>query len=92
MVKAFSAAMEFRDPYTSGHQRRVAELSEAIARELEFPGEDIQDIRVTALLHDLGKCLSVPSEILNKPSGLSELEFAIIKTHPEGAKGWGDPA
>lgn len=83
VVEALSRAMEYRDPYTSGHQRRVAELAEAMAELMGFDGHRREGIRVAGLLHDLGKCLAVPSEILNKPSKLNDVEFAIIKTHPE---------
>jgi PAS domain S-box-containing protein/putative nucleotidyltransferase with HDIG domain len=74
---------EARDPYTSGHQRRVAELSVAIARQMGLPEEScVSLIRTAALIHDIGKMV-VPAEILSKPGRLSQAEFALIKTHPQ---------
>lgn len=83
VVIAFSSAMEFRDPYTAGHQRRVAELSWAIAQELGLSEEQLQGLRVAALLHDIGKSLFVPTEILSKPGRLTEWEMALVKVHPQ---------
>jgi PAS domain S-box-containing protein len=74
---------EARDPYTSGHQRRVAELSVAIARQMGLPEEScVSLIRMAALVHDVGK-IAVPAEILSKPGKLSQAEFALIKAHPQ---------
>lgn len=73
---------EMRDPYTAGHQRRVAELSVEIARDLGMEHQDIQNLRTAALLHDVGK-MSIPPEILTKPGALSPLEFSLVKAHPE---------
>ena len=81
-VEALSKAMEVRDPYTAGHQRRVAQLACAIADEMGLSVEMIEAIRVAALLHDMGK-LSIPAEILTKPTKLSEIEFEIMKAHSE---------
>jgi len=75
-------AVEIRDPYTAGHQRRVAELACAIGRDLGFPDVQIDGLRVAGLLHDVGK-LSIPAEILTKPTRLSELELALIREHPQ---------
>lgn len=83
LVKAFSSAMELRDPYTAGHQRRVAELSCAIAQEMGFSEDRLQGLRVAALLHDIGKGLFVPTEILSKPGRLTMWEMALIKVHPQ---------
>lgn len=83
VVEAFSLAVEFRDPYTMGHQKRVSELSVAISNELGLDPEKIEGIRVASLLHDLGKAVGVPLEILNKPSKLNDIEFSFIKAHPE---------
>lgn len=83
VVNAFSSAMELRDPYTSGHQRRVAELSCALAQEMGFSEERLQGLRVAALLHDIGKGLFVPAEILNKPGPLTMWEMALVKVHPQ---------
>lgn len=80
-VSVLSAVAESRDPYTAGHQRRVAELSVAIARELMFREEKVKAIDLAAQLHDIGK-INVPTEILSKPGVLGELEMDIIRTHP----------
>lgn len=80
-VSVLSAVAESRDPYTAGHQRRVAELAVAIARELMFREEKVKAIDLAAQLHDIGK-INVPTEILSKPGVLSELEMDIIRTHP----------
>lgn len=82
VVNAFSSAMEMRDTYTAGHQRRVAELSCAIAQELGFSEERLEGLRVAALLHDIGKGLFVPTEILSKPGRLTIWEMALVKVHP----------
>ena len=80
-VDALARAVEMRDPYTAGHQRRVAEISFDIARELGL-SEDLQEgIRVIGFLHDIGKII-IPAEILTKPSRLSDYEFVFIKEHP----------
>lgn len=81
-VSVLSAVAESRDPYTAGHQRRVAELSVAIARELMFREEKVKAIDLAAQLHDIGK-INVPTEILSKPGVLSNLEMDIIRTHPQ---------
>ena len=79
-VKTMSKIVETRDPYTSGHEAKVAIISCKIAEEMALPKEQIEAIRVAAALHDIGK-ISVPSEILTKPGHLSDLEMEIIKTH-----------
>ncbi|MBI4987848.1 MAG: PAS domain S-box protein [Rhodocyclales bacterium] len=79
-VEAVSAMVELRDPYTSGHERRVGELAAAIGGEMGLPQETITGLRMTGYVHDIGK-ISVPAEILSKPGRLSEIEFEIIKTH-----------
>ena len=81
-TKAFSSIIEVKDPYTSGHQERVAKLSEAIAKELKLDEKIISAIKTAALLHDLGK-IAIPSSILSKPSKLTNLEFEMIKEHPQ---------
>jgi putative two-component system response regulator len=80
-IYAMARALEFRDPYTAGHQKRVAELSRAIAKELGLPEEDMQAIYFAGVIHDIGK-LSIPAEILSKPSRLTDVEFELIKVHP----------
>ncbi len=79
-VASLSALSETRDPYTAGHQRRVARLACAIGDQLGMDEERAEGLRVAALLHDIGK-VSVPAEILNKPSQLTELEFSMIREH-----------
>ena len=76
--------MESRDPYTAGHQERVAELAVAIAKEMGLPERRIMGLRMAGFLHDLGK-IAIPVEILKKPIPLNKLEFDLIKTHPEVA-------
>ncbi|MGA9351607.1 MAG: HD domain-containing phosphohydrolase [Anaerolineae bacterium] len=80
-VHVLAAAIELRDPYTAGHQRRVTQLACAIAKEMGLPAEQIEGIRMAGLIHDLGK-INVPAEILSKPGPLTELEFGLIKMHP----------
>lgn len=79
-VEAVSAMVELRDPYTSGHERRVGELAAAIGAELNLPEESVTGLRMTGYVHDIGK-ISVPAEILSKPGRLTDIEFEIIKTH-----------
>jgi putative nucleotidyltransferase with HDIG domain len=81
-VQAMALTVETRDPYTAGHQHRVAKLGQAIAEEMSLPSETVDGTRMAAMVHDVGK-LYVPSEFLSKPTQLSDLEFAIIKRHPE---------
>lgn len=85
LVDAFSSATELRDPYTAGHQRRVASLAYAIAEELGLPEDRKKGLYLAALLHDVGKALSVPTDILNKPGKLTDLEMAIIREHPKAS-------
>ncbi|MDD5717967.1 MAG: PAS domain S-box protein [Sulfuricurvum sp.] len=81
-IQTIAATVEARDPYTAGHQRRVAELATAIARKMELDEETIQGIHFAAIIHDVGK-IHVPSEILAKPGHLSDIEFMLIKIHPQ---------
>ena len=85
VVWTLSSIVEKRDPYTAGHQRRVADLACAIAGELNLPEVQIEGIRVAGVLHDIGK-INVPAEILSKTGRLSEAEFNIIKTHAQVGK------
>jgi len=82
IIQAIVLTTEMRDPYTSGHQRRVTQLACAIAREMGLNNKMMEEIRVAGTLHDIGK-MYVPSEILTKPGRLTEPEFNMIKTHPE---------
>ncbi|MEO0123251.1 MAG: PAS domain S-box protein [candidate division WOR-3 bacterium] len=81
-VTALASAVEKRDPYTAGHQRRVAELTCTIAEEMGLSKEIINYLRIASLLHDVGK-IYVPAEILAKPTTLTPAEFEIIKTHSQ---------
>jgi len=83
-IHAMALTVETRDPYTAGHQRRVADLASTIAEGMQIPQEVIQGIKMSAVIHDLGK-LRVPPDILSNPGRLTEPEFAIIKTHPRVA-------
>ena len=81
-VQAIATVVETRDPYTAGHQRRVAELARSIAEEMGLSSQQIDAVRMASLIHDIGK-LSVPAEILSKPIKLTGIEFSLIKTHPQ---------
>lgn len=81
-LMAISATLEQRDPYTAGHERKVAELAAGIARELGMDLQQVRAIHLAAVVHDLGK-IQVPSEILVKPERLNAAEFALIRLHPE---------
>lgn len=81
-IQTIADTVEARDPYTAGHQRRVAELATAIAREIGLPEEQITGIHLAAIIHDLGK-IHIPAEILSKPGKLDDIEFMLIKTHPQ---------
>jgi PAS domain S-box-containing protein/putative nucleotidyltransferase with HDIG domain len=80
-LQAMAKIQEARDPYTTGHQLRVAALAQEIAKEMYLPEEWIRGIQVAALIHDIGK-IYVPAEILSRPSKLTASEFALVKTHP----------
>lgn len=82
IVHAMSLTVEKRDPYTAGHQHRVAGLAAAIAGEMALPAERIEGIRLGGKIHDLGK-IAIPAEILSKPSRLTRIEFALIQIHPQ---------
>nr|WP_269471041.1 HD domain-containing phosphohydrolase [Sulfurivermis fontis] len=80
-IQAIAVTIEKRDPYTAGHQQRVAELATAIAGEMGLPEEQREGLRLGALIHDIGK-IYVPAEFLNRPGHLSDTEFEIIQSHP----------
>jgi putative nucleotidyltransferase with HDIG domain len=82
VVNGLVSAIEMRDPYTAGHQRRVAELAAKIGEEMNLSLDQMDGLRIAALLHDIGK-INVPSEILSKPGKLTQVEFAIIESHAE---------
>jgi len=81
-VQAIASVVERKDPYTAGHQRRVADLARAIATEMRLPGNQIDGLRIAASIHDIGK-ISVPAEILSMPRKLTEIEMSLIKSHPQ---------
>ncbi|MBN2403641.1 MAG: PAS domain S-box protein [Spirochaetes bacterium] len=84
IIDAMVSTVEVRDPYTAGHQQRVADLARAIAQEMGMTEEEIDGIRMAGTLHDLGK-VNIPAEILSKPGRLSDIEFSLIKMHPRVA-------
>ena len=79
-IQAIAITVETRDPYTAGHQRRVADLSRAIAKEMGLESDQTEGIRMAGVIHDLGK-IAIPAEILSKPSKLSEIEYRLIQNH-----------
>ncbi len=81
-VESLAHTVELRDPYTAGHQRRVAEIAVGLAGELGLSPDRIKGLRLAASIHDIGK-ISIPAEILAKPSRLSPMEFELIKGHAE---------
>jgi PAS domain S-box-containing protein len=83
-VNALASAVEMRDPYTAGHQKRVTELAHAIAIEMALPEGQIEGLRLASLIHDIGK-IRVPGEILSKPGKLSHIDFGAIEIHPQVA-------
>ena len=81
-VTAIAATVEMRDPYTSGHQRRVARLAVIIGRELALSEHDLEGLQIASVVHDVGK-IRIPAEILTKPSRLDPVEYDLIKTHAQ---------
>lgn len=80
-IGSLAAAIEARDPYTVGHSARVTQYAVAIAESMQLPSEEVEDLRLAGLLHDLGK-IGVPDSILNKAGRLSDEEYSAIKMHP----------
>jgi response regulator RpfG family c-di-GMP phosphodiesterase len=81
-IQAVGLTIEKRDPYTAGHQQRVAELASAIGRELGFEPDRLEGLELGSVIHDIGK-IAIPSSFLNKPGRLTSSEFALIKTHSQ---------
>jgi putative nucleotidyltransferase with HDIG domain len=81
-IQAMAHTVEVRDPYTAGHQRRVTDLARAIGTEMGLSADQVDAIRTAGAIHDIGK-ISVPAEILSKPGKLTEIEFGMIKSHPQ---------
>jgi HD-GYP domain-containing protein (c-di-GMP phosphodiesterase class II) len=81
-VKGLAAAIDGKDPYTRGHSERVSRFSMAIAQRLGLSDEETEKIRISALLHDVGK-IAIDDNILKKPSALTDEEYEIMKGHPQ---------
>ncbi len=81
-VATLAATLEMRDPYTAGHERRVAEIAVGIAKILKLPDIQIEGLHLAAIVHDVGK-IHIPAEILNKPGKISDIEFSLIKEHSQ---------
>jgi putative nucleotidyltransferase with HDIG domain len=81
-IEAMARTMEWRDPYTAGHQKRVASISTAIARKMGWDDTAVQSLYMAAMVHDIGK-MAVPSEILTKPTRLTDLEMQMVQGHVE---------
>jgi PAS domain S-box-containing protein len=82
IIQVLSATTEKRDPYTAGHQRRVADLARAIGEEMGLAKERVEGLRIAGTIHDIGK-ISIPAEILSKPSCLTDIEYQMIQSHPQ---------
>ncbi|HZK40068.1 MAG TPA: HD-GYP domain-containing protein [Atribacterota bacterium] len=81
-IETMSKIVEVKDPYTAGHQQKVSQLATAIAKELNLSQDKVEGIRIASLIHDIGK-IGLPTEILSKPIKLSDIEFSLIKEHPQ---------
>lgn len=86
MVQALANTIDAKDSYTNGHSTRVAQYSVMLAEKMGYTGEKLEQLQYAAMLHDIGK-IGVPREIINKPSKLTDDEYAIIKTHPAIGEG-----
>ncbi len=82
IIQVMESTIGARDPYTVDHQQRATHIAVAIGQRMGLSAERLQELHVAGSLHDLGK-IAVPQEILSKPGKLTDLEFAIIKTHPQ---------
>jgi len=82
IISTLASIIETRDPYTSGHQKRVASLATSIAKEMGLDNDKIECIKIAALIHDIGK-INLPTSILTRPGRLSEIEYDMIKTHAQ---------
>jgi putative nucleotidyltransferase with HDIG domain len=81
-IESLAFMLEIKDPYTASHQHRVADLCHAIAIEMGLPEEDTEGIRMAAYIHDIGK-IAVPSDVLNKPGKLTDIEFSLLQSHSD---------
>jgi putative two-component system response regulator len=82
IIQAMALTVESKDPYTAGHQLRVSHLARSIAQEMGLSQDQIEAVRMSGMVHDLGK-ISFPAQLLSKPTQLSDLEFGLIKVHPQ---------
>ncbi len=82
IINAMALTLETRDPYTAGHQRRATDLAVAIAKEMGLPKNKIDAIQMAGTIHDIGK-IAVPAEILSKPARLTDIEYNMVKPHPQ---------
>jgi putative nucleotidyltransferase with HDIG domain len=81
-VDVITKTVESRDPYTAGHQKNVADIATEIAKFMGLKRDVVEGVKLAGQIHDLGK-IGIPAEILNKPGRISEIEFALIKTHSQ---------
>ena len=83
-IKTLASIVEIKDPYTSGHQEKVTEIATLIAIEMGLEQDRVSAVRTAASIHDIGK-INIPASILSKPGKVSEIEYNMIKTHPEAS-------
>ena len=81
-IETMSKIIEAKDPYTAGHQQRVSQLATAIAKELNLSQDKFNGIRIASLIHDIGK-IGIPTELLSKPTVLTDIEFSLIRSHSQ---------
>ncbi len=81
-INVIAKIIEAKDPYTAGHQQKVSKLATSIAWEMKLSEDKIEGIRIASLVHDIGK-ISIPAEILSKPTKLNEIEYSLIKDHSQ---------
>ncbi len=81
-INLIALTMGTRDAYTAGHQKRVSSLARSIGQKMKLPKDTVENIRMAGTIHDIGK-MSVPTEILTKPSALMDIEMALIEVHPQ---------
>jgi len=81
-IQIISQMIEWRDPFSAGHQKRVAQLARAVAAEMGYSPETVEGLRITGQIHDVGK-IAIPAEILSRPGRLSDLEYDLVKTHAQ---------
>jgi putative nucleotidyltransferase with HDIG domain len=84
VAEAMGRVVEARDPYTQGHQERVALVAKLIAEEMDLPQDDVDAVEMAGLIHDIGK-MCIPAEILSRPGSLSAIERGLIRQHPQSS-------